>query len=153
MTTADKPLKRRIIHIDMDAFFAAVEEKRNPTLAGKPVVIGGRGDPTKRGVVSTANYDAIRIHLLLFPKLARALGVENTCAFCLLRRNRVCCTQLRMPWCCPPAPRHAQCRAEAQLMGPRWSSRAANWDAAVSTGYSGYVVSTESPRVAEAMDA
>jgi len=42
----------------MDAFFAAVEEQRNPQLAGKPVVIGGSGDPTKRGVVSTANYEA-----------------------------------------------------------------------------------------------
>jgi DNA polymerase-4 len=42
----------------MDAFFAAVEERRNSTLIGKPVVIGGMGDPTKRGVVSTANYDA-----------------------------------------------------------------------------------------------
>jgi DNA polymerase-4 len=58
MTTAGKPLQRRIIHIDMDAFFAAVEEQRNPALIGKPVVIGGRGDPTKRGVVSTANYEA-----------------------------------------------------------------------------------------------
>ena len=42
----------------MDAFFAAVEEKRNPDLKGKPVVIGGQGDPSKRGVVSTANYEA-----------------------------------------------------------------------------------------------
>ena len=42
----------------MDAFFAAVEEKRNPDLKGKSVVIGGRGDPSKRGVVSTANYEA-----------------------------------------------------------------------------------------------
>ena len=51
-------IKRRILHIDMDAFFAAVEERRNSALIGKPVVIGGMGDPTKRGVVSTANYDA-----------------------------------------------------------------------------------------------
>ena len=58
MTTANKPAKRRIIHIDMDAFFAAVEEQRDPALRGKPVVIGGGGDPTKRGVVSTANYEA-----------------------------------------------------------------------------------------------
>jgi DNA polymerase IV len=58
MTTADKPATRRIIHIDMDAFFAAVEEQRNPSLRGLPIVIGGGGDPTKRGVVSTANYEA-----------------------------------------------------------------------------------------------
>jgi DNA polymerase-4 len=42
----------------MDAFFAAVELLRRPELAGKPVVIGGRGDPTRRGVVSTATYEA-----------------------------------------------------------------------------------------------
>ena len=58
MTTETNIRKRRIIHIDMDAFFAAVEEQRNPILIGKPVVIGGCGDPTKRGVVSTANYAA-----------------------------------------------------------------------------------------------
>lgn len=49
---------RRILHTDLDAFFAAVEEIKNPDLKGKPVVIGGMGDPSKRGVVSTANYEA-----------------------------------------------------------------------------------------------
>src|SRR4030042_4339716 len=51
-------MKRRILHIDMDAFFAAGEQKRRPELEGKPVVTGGIGDPSKRGVVSTANYEA-----------------------------------------------------------------------------------------------
>ena len=55
---------RRILHIDMDAFFAAVEQQRRPELSGKPVVIGGQGDPSRRGVVSTANYEArkFRVH-------------------------------------------------------------------------------------------
>ena len=49
---------RRILHLDMDAFFAAVELLRRPDLRGKPVIIGGRGDPMRRGVVATATYEA-----------------------------------------------------------------------------------------------
>ena len=48
----------RILHIDMDAFFSSVEQKRHPEMVGEPVVVGGEGDPTKRGVVSTAYYGA-----------------------------------------------------------------------------------------------
>lgn len=44
----------------MDAFFAAIEQQKNPGLVGKPVVIGGRGSLTQRGVVSTASYEARR---------------------------------------------------------------------------------------------
>jgi DNA polymerase IV len=46
--------------MDLDEFIAAVEVLRRPELAGAAVVVGGDGDPTKRGVVSTANYEARR---------------------------------------------------------------------------------------------
>jgi DNA polymerase IV len=47
-----------VFHVDLDEFLAAVEVLRHPELAGRPVVVGGDGDPSKRGVVSTASYEA-----------------------------------------------------------------------------------------------
>jgi DNA polymerase-4 len=51
---------RWVLHVDLDEFIAAVEVLRRPELEGRPVVVAGDGDPTKRGVVSTANYEARR---------------------------------------------------------------------------------------------
>ncbi|MGR8930565.1 MAG: DNA polymerase IV [Gammaproteobacteria bacterium] len=47
---------RKIIHIDMDAFYAAVEQRDNPKYRGKPIIVGGK--PDSRGVVATCSYEA-----------------------------------------------------------------------------------------------
>ncbi|MET0133155.1 MAG: DNA polymerase IV [Kibdelosporangium sp.] len=47
-----------VLHVDLDQFIAAVEVARHPELRGRPVVVGGNGDPTERAVVATATYEA-----------------------------------------------------------------------------------------------
>lgn len=51
-------MQRKIIHIDMDAFYASVEIRDNPSLRGLPIAVGGRAD--SRGVISTCSYEARR---------------------------------------------------------------------------------------------
>ena len=62
---------RKIIHCDCDCFYAAIETRDNPTLAGKPMAVGG--SPERRGVVATCNYEARKFGIHSAMPMATAL--------------------------------------------------------------------------------
>src|SRR3981081_2288051 len=85
-------VQRVVMHVDLDAFYASVEQLRRPELRGKPVIVGGAGVEGERGVVAAASYEA------------RPFGVRSAMPLGVARR--LCQTAVFVP-CDSPASREA----------------------------------------------
>ena len=74
---AARPHSRKVIHIDMDAFYTSVEQRDSPELRDQPVVVGG--DSQRRGVVAAASYEAraFGVHSAMPMKTAHATLPES----------------------------------------------------------------------------
>ncbi|QEN03964.1 DNA polymerase IV [Thiospirochaeta perfilievii] len=85
---------KKIIHVDMDAFFAAVEQRDHPEYRGKPLIIGG--DPKSRGVVSTCSYEARKygIHSAMPTATAYKLCPQGIFVGCNFERIKEASTQV-----------------------------------------------------------
>ncbi|HEX2130775.1 MAG TPA: DNA polymerase IV [Actinophytocola sp.] len=104
-----------IMHVDLDQFIAAVEVLRRPELAGRPVIVGGAGDPTRRAVVATASYEA------------RAFGVDSGMPLRLAARR--CPDAVFLPHD-PPAYEAASAEVMATLRGFDAVVEVLGWDEA-----------------------
>jgi DNA polymerase-4 len=104
-----------VLHVDLDQFIAAVEVLRDPSLVGKPVVVGGRGDPTERAVVATASYEA------------REFGVHSGMPLRLAKRR--CPAAVFLP-SDPPAYDEASARVMAVLRSFDVVVEVLGWDEA-----------------------
>jgi DNA polymerase IV len=104
-----------VLHVDLDEFLAAVEVARRPELRGRPVVVGGAGDPTQRAVVATASYEA------------RAFGVHS--GMPLRTAARLCPDAVFLP-SDPPTYEEVSERVMAALRGLPVVVEVLGWDEA-----------------------
>ena len=77
---------RKILHVDIDAFFASVEQMDSPELKGRPVIVGG--STGERGVVSTASYEARRFGVHSAQPMAEARKLCPQGVFLKVRMDR-----------------------------------------------------------------
>ena len=112
----NRAVRRWLLHVDLDQFLAAVEVLRRPELRGKPVVVGGDGDPTRpRQVVATASYEA------------RAFGVHSGLPIVAAARRCPDCVFLPTD---PPAYDAASAQVMAAIRSCGWPVEVWGWDEA-----------------------